>query len=283
MKRIFVFVLQLTLLSACVPLTLQLSTPIPSLTPSLQPTVIIPPATVTLTPTAAEVLPTATATVVLLSGPKMEIGSMYRYVDGTTLVAVPEGEFRMGAAGEDNPVHTVKLNNYWIYQTEVTNSQYARCVSASKCAPPDSTENKHFADALWSNDPVVGVTYDQAVSYCSWVNASLPTEAQWEKAARGPDGNQFPWGNTAPACGLLNYNYCVGQTTDVSTHIPGKSYYGALDMAGNVFEWVADWYDPVYYTTSPGNDPTGPSDGDKRAVRSSSYESGGDQSMPAKR
>jgi hypothetical protein len=213
----------------------------------------------------------------------MEVNSIYQYVDGTTLVAVPEGDFTMGASGEDNPQHLVKLSSYWIYRTEVTNAQYARCVASSKCAPPDSVANKHFTDPLWANDPVVGVTYDQASAYCKWVNASLPTEAQWEKAARGPDGNRFPWGDSAPNCDLLNYNYCVGQTTEVTARAPGKSYYGALDMAGNVFEWVRDYYEPNYYKDSPRNDPTGPAEGFKRVVRSSSFASGGDESASARR
>ena len=282
MKKVLLFILQMILLAACVPLTL--STPVPSLTPSLQPTVIIDTPTVTpvvITPTPMP--PTATATLAAIPGPALEVGSTYRYVDGTNLVAVPEGDFVMGAAGEDNPQHAVKLSSYWIYQTEVTNSQYSRCVSASKCQPPDTTVNTHYTDATWANDPVVGVTYDQASSYCGWVHASLPTEAQWEKAARGPDGNRFPWGSNAPSCDLLNFDYCVGQTTEVTAKLPGKSYYGALDMAGNVLEWTADWYDPAYYSTAPRSDPTGPEQGEKRVVRSSSYASGADASMPAQR
>ena len=193
MKKVLLFIMQMTLLAACVPLTLP--TPVPSLTPSLQPTVII--GTPTVTPVVITPTPTlapATATLAAIAGPALEVGSTYHYVDGTTLVAVPEGDFVMGAAGKDNPQHTVKLSSYWIYQTEVTNAQYSRCVSASKCKPPDTTVNKHYTDATWANDPVVGVTYDQASAYCGWVHASLPTEAQWEKAARGPDGNQIPMG-----------------------------------------------------------------------------------------
>ena len=118
---------------------------------------------------------------------------------------------------------------------------------------------------------MVGVTYDQAMAYCNYVNGSLPTEAQWEKAARGPDGNLYPWGNDQPTCDLLNFNNCVHDLTDVMKYPKGKSAYGALDMEGNVFEWTADWYDALYYKNSPPGDPPGPDTGKARVIRSSSY------------
>ncbi len=117
------------------------------------------------------------------------------------------------------------------------------------------------------------MNWDQAASYCSFVGARLPTEAEWEKAARGPDGNIYPWGNLAPACDLLNAAQCVNKTTDVTTYPQGSSFYEAFDMAGNVFEWVADWYNPTYYVEAPTENPPGPETGERRSVRSSGFNS----------
>ena len=99
--------------------------------------------------------------------------------------------------------------------------------------------------------PVVGVRWDQAENYCHSIGGFLPTEAQWEKTARGPDGNLYPWGNTEPNCELLNFNECLGDTSPVIDYPAGASPYEVLDMAGNVFEWVADWYKLDYYVEAP--------------------------------
>jgi hypothetical protein len=208
----------------------------------------------------------------------------------------------MGADGEDNPQHSVTLSGFWIYSTEVTNQQYQLCVDAGLCTAPDPKDNPGYAslgaedslkrlspetqeelgsgDAASANFPVVGVTYDQASAYCSFVHGRLPTEAEWEKAARGPNANVYPWGNGEPTCDLLNFNQCVGQTTNVTAYPQGESYYHALDLEGNTFEWVADWYDAEYYPVSQVEDPRGPDTGEERSVRSSSYESTPDQ-IPA--
>jgi hypothetical protein len=183
----------------------------------------------------------------------------------------------MGDSGTDNYQHTVTLSNFWIYANKVTNQQYSNCVSQGQCTLPDQIDNLGYTDFASQNDPVVGVMYDQAAAYCNFVNGSLPTEAQWEKAARGPNGNKYPWGNDDPTCDLLNFNKCVGQSTDVTKYPQGKSYYGAIDMEGNVSEWVADWYDALYYKSSPSQDPTGPDSGRLRVIRSSSYRSNIDQ------
>ena len=206
-----------------------------------------------------------------LAGPPMEVGSTFLYVDGSILVAVPAGEFIMGHGRDDNPEHKVFLGDFWIYHAPVTNQQYAFCVNSGNCAIPDLRENTTYGNPYRANDPVVGVNWDQAVSYCSFVNARLPTEAEWEKTARGPDGNLYPWGNLAPACDLLNAAQCVNKTTDVTTYPQGSSFYEAFDMAGNVFEWVADWYSPTYYGESPAENPAGPETGDRRSVRSSGF------------
>jgi hypothetical protein len=203
----------------------------------------------------------------------MQAGSSFTYVDGEPLVAVPNGPFIMGHGSADNPEHKVTLSDFWIYAAKVTNGQYSLCEAGGQCTPPDSADNLNYKDFSSQNAPVVGVTYDQAMSYCNFVNGSLPTEAQWEKAARGPDGNLYPWGNSAPTCDLLNFNNCVRDTTDVTKYPKGKSAYGVLDMEGNVFEWTADWYDPLYYKNSPPGDPPGPEAGKARVIRSSSYKS----------
>ena len=226
---------------------------------------------------AATTLPTASSTGVSLAGPPMQVGSTYLYYDGTTLVAVPGGPFIMGHGGTDDPVHTVTLSDFWIYSTKVTNQQYQYCVNMQKCDPPDLTDNQGYNDFTRSNDPVVGVNYADAAAYCDFAHGQLPTEAQWEKTARGPNGNIYPWGNNAPSRDLLNYNDYIGQTTNVTNYPQGKSYYDALDMEGNAYEWVSDWYDPLYYKTGPTQDPPGPDTGQDRSVRSAGYKSNDDQ------
>jgi len=193
--------------------------------------------------------------------------------DGMKLMFVPAGEFQMGSKNNGNsnekPVHTVNLDAYWIDQTDVTNAMYARCVSAGSCKPPQCSPSGFTGD----HQPVVCVNWSQADAYCKWAGRSLPTEAQWEKAARSADGRTYPWGNQAPDNSLLNYNSNVGKTTDVGRYPGGASPYGALDMAGNVWEWVADWYTSSYYSNSPQSNPTGPDSGSSRVLRGGSWSS----------
>jgi hypothetical protein len=153
------------------------------------------------------------------------------------------------------------------------------CAAEGACPAPDPVDNLVYSDFESQNEPVVGVTYAGAAAYCNYVNGALPTEAQWEKAARGPDANLYPWGNEDPICTLLNFNNCQKQTTDVTRYPEGKSHYGAMDMAGNVYEWIADWYDPLYYKSSPPDDPPGPDSGRARVIRSSGYRSNATQSL----
>jgi hypothetical protein len=185
----------------------------------------------------------------------------------------------MGHGTADNPAHTVNLSDFWIYATEVTNYQYSICVDQGRCAPPDPIDNPEFLAFDSHNRPVVGVTYDQARAYCDYMNADLPTEAQWEKAARGTAAPKYPWGDAAPSCDLLNFENCVGHTDDVTSKPDGASSYGALHMAGNVYEWTADWYDAVYYQNSPPGDPPGPGSGRARVIRSSGSRSNASQSL----
>ena len=248
-----------------------------------------PPTQEAETPTATlePIEPTNTAETQLitvdLAGPPMQVGSKYTYVDGTVLVAVPGGPFTMGYNFADNPVRQVSVGDFWIYSTKVTNTQYALCVQSGKCTPPDPEKNPDYGDARYIKFPVTGVTHAQAGEYCSFVHGRLPSEAEWEKTARGPEGNIFPWGDEAPGCNWLNYKFCVGKTTWVNEYPDGVSYYGAFDMSGNAREWAADWYSPIYNIDNPVSDPLGPDFGEKRSVRGSSYQDSADPTISAHR
>ncbi|HET6845194.1 MAG TPA: SUMF1/EgtB/PvdO family nonheme iron enzyme [Anaerolineales bacterium] len=211
--------------------------------------------------------------------PPIAIGAAYAYADGTLLVGVPHGEFIMGHGSADNPEHKVILSDYWIYSTEVSNAQYSLCVAQGWCSPPDPLDNPEYGSHEASQRPVVGVSFEQAHSYCQFMGGDLPTEAQWEKAARGETSARYPWGDADPTCELANVANCLKHADDVTSGERGRSSYGALNMAGNVYEWVADWFDALYYDVSPTGDPSGPSAGRARVVRSSSYHSSADQSL----
>lgn len=245
----------------------------PASAPPAEPSAPTAPPAATEPPTAAPPAPEATPTlsVVNLGGPRMEVGATYRYVDGSILVAVPGGEFIMGYGNEENLEHRVVLGDFWIYRDEVTNAQYAFCVSLGQCSPPDPKTNENYGKFERRNDPVTGVKWEQAQAYCEFVNGRLPTEAEWEKTARGPNGNTYPWGEAVPNCELTNAGGCNPGTTEVTKYPKGASYYGAGDMVGNVFEWVADWFDPQYYRVSPLENPLGPPSGVYRSVRSSAF------------
>ncbi len=199
-----------------------------------------------------------------------------------TLLYVPAGDFLMGsndsdalASSDEKPQHTVYLDAFWIDKTEVTNAMYAKCVSAGACQPPggngSNTRNSYYGNSQYDNYSVINVSWNDATAYCQWVGRRLPTEAEWEKAARSTDGRIYPWGNASPDPTLLNFNQNINDTTEVGKYPSSASPYGALDMAGNVREWVADWYDPSYYANSLAENPTGPSSGDRRVLRGGSW------------
>ena len=218
--------------------------------------------------------PTLVPGSIAMTGPG--VGTTMLWLDGSTLVYVPGGEFIMGQEGEG--LHNVSLDGFWIYKTKVTNRLYALCVDAGVCSPPaDATGGPYYRDPEFGNYPVVGVKYEQAQVYCEWIEGRMPTEAQWEKAARGPGGSTYPWGDEDPNLGLLNFDNNIGATSNVYAYPGGASFYGALDMAGNAFEWVADWFDLNFYLTSPSENPIGPVSGERRAVRGSSFESPAEQ------
>jgi len=208
------------------------------------------------------------------------------------------------------PQHTVYLDAYWIDRTEVTNAMFAQFAAATGYETTAETlgggiavnqlsrEWKMVAGADWrhprgpgtdilglENHPVVQVSYYDAEAYCAWAGRRLPTEAEWEKAARGTDGRRYPWGNQPPAGGLLNFAdrnaYMTAadlgaddgypMTAPVGSFPAGASPYGALDMAGNVWERVADFYDAEYYSRSPRMNPAGPSEGEYVILRGGSW------------
>lgn len=208
-------------------------------------------------------------------------GSILRWVDYSDFVFVPEGEFVMGQdesnESDHAPAHPVTLTGFWIHQAEVTNGQYTQCVAAGECTPPSREPDTDYWYGFSSkvNYPVVGVTWFQAQEYCTYIDARLPTEAEWEKTARGLSDAPYPWGTGEPDCSLLNYNDCLdpSEPEEVRNYNNGTSDYEAMDLSGNVFEWVADWYAEDYYAISPAANPQGPADGLKKVYRGGSYPS----------
>ncbi len=194
--------------------------------------------------------------------------------DTLLYVWIEPGEFSMGSSASDSlasdnekPQHTVKLSGYWIMRTEVTNVQYARCVTAQACTPP---ANQRWHNTQFSLHPVTDVDWKQANDYAAWAGGRLPTEAEWEKACRGTDKRIYPWGDQEPSAEKLNYyDSGLATWTNVGSYPVGAN--GLFDMAGNVWEWTADWYSSGYYLNSPADNPKGVSHGDYRTLRGSSF------------
>lgn len=229
--------------------------------------------------------------------------------DNMKLLYVPEGEFTMGGKAEDalaecrnigsdcradwhelgEPPHQVRLDAFWIDETEVTNAMYAKCVQEGECGSPSFinsfTHENYFGNSEFDNYPVIYVPWDDANAYCAWAGRRLPTEAEWEKAARGENSFFYPWGNEFDSS-LVNFcdmNCLLGwadktrndgfaDTAPAGNYSKGASLYGALNMVGNVWEWVNDWYSDTYYAESPTRNPMGPESGQFRVLRGGSWD-----------
>ena len=178
---------------------------------------------------------------------------------GKDMVLIPKGEFTMGSNEHaDETKHQVVLDPYWIDKYEASNARYKEFMKATS----------HPAPAYWDdprlnkqNQPVVGVSWTDANAFCKWEGKRLPTEAEWERAAKGPEGdNHYPWGHKLDPK-KANYGQNVGRTMPVDSYPEGVSGFGVYNMAGNVFEWVEDWYDPSYYQQSLALNPKGAGQG----------------------
>ena len=210
------------------------------------------------------------------------------------MVFIPAGEFIMGDDGssdDEGPERKVFLDAFCIDKYEVANAQYKECVDAGACNPPAQQSSpsrlSYYDNPQYDNYPVIWVTWDDAQAYCKWRDKRLPTEAEWEKAARGTDGRLWPWGNSEPDESKLNlcdvncaYDWKESHLDDgyedtapVGSFEAGKSPYGVYNMGGNVREWVADWYVPDYYETAPDRNPPGPDSGVGKALRGGSWRS----------
>jgi len=251
MKKLYPVLVALALLgSACQlgggqeqPTAISLPTAIPTNTP------------VTLNATAAP------------AGVNAAPGSERTSPDGMTEVFVPQGSVQMGgidsaASGDEKPVHKVSLQAFWIDKLEVTNAMYLGCITAQACQPPQAVKSEtrpaYFNTPDFNDYPVIYVTWVDAAAYCKWAGRRLPTEAEWERAARGNDVRTYPWGSNLPDSTLANFNYQFGDTNRVGSYPAGASPFGALDMAGNVAEWVNDYYSGTYYSQNIDNNPQGP-------------------------
>jgi formylglycine-generating enzyme required for sulfatase activity len=220
------------------------------------------------------------------------------------MVFIPAGEFTMGSyLGDDveKPERKVFLDAFCIDKYEVSNARYKECVDAGACNPParpsSSTRLFYYDKPEYADYPVIWVTWNDAQTYCKWRGKRLPTEAEWEKAARGTDGRLWPWGNSEPDGTKLNlcdvncaYDWKESQIDDgykdtapVESFEAGKSPYGVYNMGGNVREWVADWYLPDYYSNAPDRNPQGPKSGEGRVLRGGSWRSDISVSRPTYR
>jgi len=226
--------------------------------------------------------------------PAIEPGAQsVRSRDDMVMRYVPPGSFMMGTARghpyadkDEFPLHRVTLIGFWIDQTEVTNAQFSALLNAQgnqteggatwlDIGSPDSRIDRvsgvYGSREGFANHPVVEVTWYGARAYCAWVGGRLPTEAEWQYAAGGPDSHEYPWGATPPNCDLAQFRTCGGQTLTVGSRPAGVSWIGALDMAGNAWEWTSDWYDDEYYASSPATDPTGPANGTLKMLGGGSW------------
>ena len=208
------------------------------------------------------------------------------------MVYIPGGTAQMGdgksSEADQRPAHAVELSPYYLDRFEVSNKQYRKCVDAQRCTPPNLYSSQlrgqywNAPGGTYDNYPVLYVDWSQASAYCKWAGQRLPTEAEWERAARGDWSGKYPWGDSKPTCSLANYygspggidQPCLGDTDAVNSLKSGASVTGAFHLAGNAAEWVSDWYGADYYKTSPPKDPRGPAKGTTRVIRGGGWRAG---------
>jgi formylglycine-generating enzyme required for sulfatase activity len=194
---------------------------------------------------------------------------------------------------DEAPLHTVYLDEFYMDKYEVSNALYRECVNSDVCKPPanvgSNSHSSYYDDPQYDDYPVINIDWYMADTYCKWRGARLPTEAEWEKAARSTDGRIYPWGNSFAG---MNVNFCdenccndgantdyndgYADTAPVDSYPAGMSEFGIYNLAGNVWEWVADWYGETYYANSPFSNPTGPISGEARVARGGSWNDFGD-------
>ena len=222
------------------------------------------------------------------SGQVVSSGEAGRGRDGAPMVLIPAGPFTMGSNDgppNERPEHPVTLDAYYIDQYEVTLSLYRKFLEAGKHEAPPTWDDE--AATTVGDRPAIGMGWESATAYCQWAGKRLPTEAEWEKAARGTDRRRYPWGDMQPFVDIANYNRGVwvseaitlvavnsgleGMSVRHGLKGGGKSAFGLSHMAGNAAEWVADWYDRDYYQKSPESNPSGPATGEKRVLRGGSW------------
>jgi formylglycine-generating enzyme required for sulfatase activity len=254
------------------------------------PATSLPSATATILPTeTASITPTPrpTNTPSLTPIPRLIVDQR-----GAAMVLVPEGEFLMGSdswSGSEKPSHKVYLDSYYIDQFEVSNSAFVEFLNEVGNQIEGIAGKAHWVEEndpdldifrmneIWQvaagreNHPMNEVTWFGARAFCEWRQARLPSEAEWEKAARGTDGRTYPWGESEPTCEMANFASCYYDSVPVDSYPDWISPYGTYNMAGNVHEWTNDWYAEEYYANSPYKNPTGPENGDFKVFRGASW------------
>ncbi len=209
--------------------------------------------------------------------------------DGAPMALVPAGEFLMGSNAEaDSPEHPVHLDSFYMDKFEMTNARYAKFLEDTKRNPPFFWDEIRLPGE--GDRPVIGVDWHDADAYCTWAGKRVPTEAEWEKAARGTDGRRYAWGNDEPSSLMANYNWDGKRTwqglstiSPVGSYEAGKSPYGMYDLTGNLWEWVFDWYDATYYRLSAKENPTGPAKGTMKSLRGGAWLTLGQRSPVTRR
>jgi formylglycine-generating enzyme required for sulfatase activity len=209
--------------------------------------------------------------------------------NASALALIPGGVFTMGASpgigdADEEPAHPVYVDSLWMDRYVATNSEYRACYEAGVCDLPRRTSSyvaditlveNYFFNPIYDGYPVVYLEHQSASDYCGWRGMRLPTEAEWEHAARGAGPALYPWGSSEPVCSMANFNedglFCVGGTVPVGSYPKNITPEGVVEMGGNVWEWTQDWYGAEYYSESPCENPAGPETGTQRVLRGGAW------------